>query len=90
MSGKATISYVDNVVSNQSTLTINTFTTSSTTLNSKSDPVQFKGMNHTAYMNTSPTGMFAYTNLYVDGTIKCKKRYLCTGTYRYKYMGFKK
>ena len=70
---KATITYVDNAIANQSTLTVNTLTTSRATLNVKSDLVQFQGTNNTAYMNTSPTGISAYTDLYVDATINCKR-----------------
>ena len=72
LTNKASITYVDNAIANQSTLTINTLTTSSSALNIKSDLVQFKGMNNTNYMTASPTGITSSTNLQVDGTIKCK------------------
>ena len=65
LTGKATITCVDNAIAHQSTRTTNT-------LNIKSDLVQFKGVNNIAYMNTLPTGISAYTNLYTDGTAQFK------------------
>ena len=73
---KASITYVDNAIANQSTLTINTLTTSSSALNIKSDLVQFKGMNNTNYMKASPTGITSSTNLQVDGTINVRAVFL--------------
>ena len=55
---------------NQSTLSANTQTTSSATLNIKSNQVLFKGNANSIYLEAHPGGVMRWTDFYTDGMIK--------------------
>ena len=55
---------------NQSTLSVNTLTTSSATLNIKSNQVPCKGNDKFIYLDAHLGGVMCWTDYYIDGVIK--------------------
>ena len=55
---------------NQSSLSVNTITTSSATLNVKSNQVLFKGNDNSMYLDAHVGGVVRWTDFYTDGMIK--------------------